>query len=154
MCNKEAVYFPQLIQWSPDLDLVFSPDQEMSKKSLCDVILLTHHRLSSQQWSNCEMFLNNLPIYCAVKSIIKMPVPQLIPFTWPSAYLWHCSRTQSNRAFLAETLKWWCSGELLGGTGLLLAEWLERVECVSRLAKDSIEDWRESKERQLASSSI
>lgn len=56
------------------------------------------------------------------------------------AYLWHCSRTQSSRAFLAETLKRLWSGEPLGGRGLLLAERLERVERESRLVKDSMED--------------
>lgn len=54
--------------------------------------------------------------------------------------MWHCSRTQSSRAFFAETLKRLCSGEHLGGTGLLLAERLDRVERESRLAKDSMED--------------
>ncbi|CAG5866902.1 unnamed protein product [Menidia menidia] len=55
-------------------------------------------------------------------------------------YLWHCSRTQSKRAFLAETLKRLWRADPFGGTGLLLAERLERVERVSKLARDSMED--------------
>lgn len=70
------------------------------------------------------------------------------------SYLWHCSRTQSSRAFLADTLNLLCSGEPRGGTGLLLAERLDRLERVSRLVRDSMEDWRELNERPLANSSI
>lgn len=55
---------------------------------------------------------------------------------------------------MAETLKRLCSGEPLGGTGLLLADRLDRVERESRLANDSMDDCRELKERQLANSSI
>lgn len=55
---------------------------------------------------------------------------------------------------MAETLKRWCSGDPLGGTGLLLAERLDSVERESRLARDSMEDWRELNDRLLASSSI
>jgi len=72
----------------------------------------------------------------------------------PCSYLWHCSRTQSSRAFLADTLKRVCSGAPLGGTGLLAPERPDSVERESRLARDSMEDWRELKERPLASSSI
>lgn len=41
---------------------------------------------------------------------------------------------------MAETLKRLCSGEPLGGTGLLLADRLDRVERESRLASDSMDD--------------
>lgn len=54
--------------------------------------------------------------------------------------MWHCSLTQSSRAFLAEMRKRWCRGEPLGGTGLLLVERADRVERESRLASDSRED--------------
>lgn len=67
-------------------------------------------------------------------------------------HLWHCSRTHSSRAFLAETLKRRCSGDPREGAGLPLAERLDSVE--SRLARDSMEDWRELKDRLQASSSI
>lgn len=55
---------------------------------------------------------------------------------------------------MADTLKRLCSGEPLGGTGLLLADRLDRVERESRLASDSMDDWRELNERLLANSSI
>ena len=58
---------------------------------------------------------------------------------------------------MAETLKRLCKGEPLGGTGLLeveRVERLERVERESKLARDSREDWRELKDKLLASSSI
>lgn len=41
---------------------------------------------------------------------------------------------------MADTLKRLCRGEPLGGTGLLLAERLDRVERESKLARDSTED--------------
>ena len=65
---------------------------------------------------------------------------------------------------MAETLKRLWRGEALRpGRGLLRGEAperestlekLERLERVSRLASDSMEDWRELKDRLLASSSI
>lgn len=68
----------------------------------------------------------------------QLSEPLFISTTGP--HLWHCSRTQSSSAFLAETLKRWCSGEPRGGAGLLQAEPLDRVERESRLASDSMED--------------
>lgn len=55
---------------------------------------------------------------------------------------------------MAETLKRRCSGDPLGGAGLAPAEQLDSVERESRLARDSMEDWRELKDRLQASSSI
>lgn len=76
----------------------------------------------------------------------------MIFFSLSLSHLWHCSLTQSSRAFLAEILKRVCRGDPPGGTGLLRA--LLFVDRVSRLARDSRDDWRELKDSVLANSSI
>lgn len=66
----------------------------------------------------------------------------------------HCSRTHSISAFLADSLKRACSGDPRQGTGPPPAERAVRDDPESRLARDSMDDWREPKESPPANSSI